>query len=814
MPTDSIVRPRILRRGSRRRLACARLNSVAFGATIAFAMALVCQGLGCARPQAVVIDDLFDPVAIARPWLPGAADLAAARLARAALLAEAPTGALLRPDSSTQNLDPEEPAIADARVERALADLASQPNSNEQEHLEALAIDLRNATLDDPIAYRAGSRALRRRSGLDPRLKGRLDRTIGDDPLKLAGRRQFDGWHRLWARSFNAVAQPLGSSAITGFVIAPFQLANSLIHYFAEFSNSEPLSFTDRQALALRQEFIAKHPQTSATPVLEKKIERDVILLEKTLAIRRVRGADSALEAGSPGLALHHASAAVNLLSGHPESNGRTRKKALRLVEESRTALTEHRRLDARSLEAVPTPPEYLEQELRLAMALLRGPVDPDTLDPLLSAYRDASPSETRGRVEFIRALVQRSAGFEAAARKRLHRIAVESSFQDTMVRHAQVLLDDDWQNPYGAFVRLEKKGGRDEAAWRLAGEWVKRPRYPNLPVPIAYLIDLPTIAITIVLAPLRLIISPWTGIPDFQRATSLAGYRYLIRFPDGEEQRPVVDWLYDYETGKERWGRALRLADWIPEFDPEKRSELVEKTAQERLAQVERLERRDSRASILRGIAQEFPDSAGGHLAGLQARQEREDASPQHIRITKEFLLENPKVAGRSGVGLNPRLLNDDPADGELHPEGVVLRGGRVLEVRLIAEGGGKKTLPETRTQKISKQRLARIAAALDEAVQRNSLIDVQARQAADANRDVYLERASLGLTEEVDARPTAESSFVYLSLRERYGMVRGRDSILPFDLVFRGSLGDFNLGAFPRWRAPPETPDAFLYR
>ena len=75
-------------------------------------------------------------------------------------------------------------------------------------------------------------------------------------------------------------------------------------------------------------------------------------------------------------------------------------------------------------------------------------------------------------------------------------------------------------------------------------------------------------------------------------------------------------------------------------------------------------------------------------------------------------------------------------------------------------------------------------------------------------------MERASLGLTEEFDTRPTAQSTFVYQSLRERYGAVRGRDSVLPFDLVFRGSLGDFSLGAFPRWRPPRETPDAFLYR
>jgi len=802
MPTDSTVRRQAIHLEAMRSPAHARMASLAFVAVLAL------QGVGCTKPPAVVIDDLLEPFAMPEPWMPGPGDLAAARLARAALLAKAPVG------SGSQEIDPDTPAAAAPRVERALAEVQAAKLSNDQKHLALLAVDLRNATLDDPIAYRAGSRALRRKRGLDPRLRGRLDRTIGDDPLRLAGRRQFDGWHRLWARTFNSVAEPLGSSAITGFVLAPFQLANSLIHYVAEFSNSEPLSFTDRQALTLRQDFLAKHPQTSATPVLEKKIARDVILLEKTLAIRRVRGAEAALKAERPALAAHHARAAVNILSPHPEANGRTRKTAVGLIKTADTKRAEQTQLAARSLEATATQPYLREIEVRLAAALLVDSIRSESLEKLIFAYRNAGGSHVRGRVEFLRALVRHETGFEAAARDQLHRLAGVPADRDTMARHAHKLLSDDWQNPYGAFERLERKGAHDELAWRLAGEWVKRPRYPNLPVPVAYLIDTPTIALTIVLAPLRALISPWTGSPDFQRATALAGYRYLMRYPSGEEQRPVIDWLYDYETGKEHWGRALRMADWTREFSPEEREKLVEKAANQRLAQVEHLDRRDSRGSILRGVAQEFPDSAGGHLAGLKARAEREDASPQHIRITKEFLLENPTVAGPDGVGLKARLLNDDPADGELHPEGVVLRGGRVLEVRLIAEGKDHKDPPEPLVRKISPQRLARIAATLAEAVQLNSLIDSAARQAPDANRDSYLERAGLGLTEEVDVRAAAESSFVYLSLRERYGLVRGRDSVLPFDLVFRGSLGDFSLGAFPRWRPPRETPDAFLYR
>jgi hypothetical protein len=318
----------------------------------------------------------------------------------------------------------------------------------------------------------------------------------------------------------------------------------------------------------------------------------------------------------------------------------------------------------------------------------------------------------------------------------------------------------------------------------------------------------------TIVLAPLRAMISPFQDGPDFDRGAALAGYRYLARFPGGVEQTEVTNWLYDYEYGRDHYDRALRLADMMPEFDPETRAELVEETAKSRRQTVTRLDRRDSRASILEGVAREFPDSRQGHDAGLQAREEMEDASAQHIRVTKSFLLENPGVAGRDGMGLNPQLLNGDPADGELHAEGVVLRGGRVIEIRLLAEDGKDDTPPVSRYRKIGKARLAQIAASLDMAVHRNSLADLEARQLPDANRDAYMERALLELTGEVDARPTAESSFVYQSLRERYGLVRGRESILPFELVFRGNLAEFSLGAFPRWRAPKETPDSFLYR
>ena len=756
---------------------------------------------GCAVRSAIVVEELLIPIAPAVPWLPSDSDLAVARLAESALASRS----LPRDDESKE-------PFATRSVETALARVEDSAYHTDSERIIPLAHDVRNSTLDDPIAYRKASKRLRKDYKLDPRLKTRIDRIVADDPLRLASKRQRDGWERLWARTFNAVSEPLGSSLITGFVIVPFTLANSIIHYFAEFSNSEPLSKTDRQALVHRQNFLDRHPNTELTPKLEKKIKKGTLLLEETLALRRVRLAERTFDANEPRISVVQADAALGSLKPHPEVNRQLRKRAESIRSKARAHIGEIERRRSKSLEAMPTLATLKDTERELAIRILAPTLDLAELEPSIERYVDAGgPMD---RVEFVRAIALHESRYEIEARNQLERTASRRVDRSTMARHARTLADDEWQNPYRAFVRLRRQAGRDEIAWRIAGEWVKRPRYPNISAPIAYLIDTPTIAMTIILSPIRLLISPFQENPDFYRAAALAGYRYLLRFPNGVDQDEVIQWLFDYEMDHDRFGRALRLADLIPNFESDKRIELVEKTAGARHASVDRLDRRDSRAAVLKGVVREFPDSNEGHQAGLQARDEALDASAQHIRITKGFLLENPGVAGRNGMGLDPRLLNDDVGDGELHPEGVVLRGDRMLEIRLIADGGDDDDPPESRYRKIGKERLAQIASSLNAAVHRNALADLESRPTPDANRDTYLERAALGVTEDEDRRATAESSFVYESLRERYGLVRGRDSILPFDLVFRGSLGDFTLGAFPRWRAPRETPDSFLYR
>jgi len=257
-----------------------------------------------------------------------------------------------------------------------------------------------------------------------------------------------------------------------------------------------------------------------------------------------------------------------------------------------------------------------------------------------------------------------------------------------------------------------------------------------------------------------------------------------------------------------------LQLARSDPEASPERIRELSEQAAEQALEMARKEENRTARASLLRSVTREFPDTTAGYQAGMLARAEVENATLHRIQITKGFLLENPTVAGPAGLAIQPRMLDGDPSNAELHPAGVVLLGGSHIELNVVAESGDEEDPPERLYETLSDEHLARLVARLEETSFRNSLLDHDDPIEPDPNRDIFFERARLGLTDEMDTRPAAGSTYSYRGMRERYGMVRSRDSILPFDLVLQGSITDLSLGAFPRIRAPKKTPDAILYK
>jgi len=748
---------------------------------LALGLLALAAALGCAHRTQPVSDDLLVPLASPTRWGPEPSDLAAVRLAEAALAS-----------------DP-------APMHAALAELRAADDDHATKGLPALAQDLVNATLDDRVAYRAAAKELKKQKGVDHALKARLEQSIENDALSLARRRRLDTWEEYWARTFNAVSEPIGRALMTGAVTAPFTIATSGAHYLASFSNDEPISPTHRQALVLHREYVAHNPDAEDAEKIRRQIAKAERKLDETLQKRRLREARRQLGAR------HYRAAKVSaeraLLHGESAQAERIIAKAGEAIarqEARRAASLDARADDARS--------PVGDEATRLATALLASSDEPLRVSELRRLGIDGN-GPLAPELAFAEAIARIESGYEDAGRARLDDIARHDPADDPMARHAATLVYNHREDPYLAFRRLKSSQRWALVRYRFFGEWTKGTRYPRLPKPVAYLIESPGVAQTFATTPLRLVFGAWDDHPDFDTPTAVAAYRYLALEPEGEHQREVLEWLVDFEQARGNSVGALRNADFIAHFEPKRREKLLEEASEQALASATRLRRADEQQRMLREVARQFPDTEAGNEAGTLAREQALAHSAQHIRVTKSFFEENPRVAGEDGLGLRPALLNGRVEDGELHPEGVTFLGGRRIMIALVDESGDEDDPPKHVYRTISDRRVGRTAALLDTTVRKNQLIDPDEELGADGDRDQYIERAALGLTGEADERPTARSTYVYRSMRERYGMVRGRESVLPVDLVFQGSFTDLSLNAFPRWRPPRKTPDAFLY-
>jgi len=767
---------------------------------------------GCRTTPTPGAVTLLDPVARVRPGPPSQLDLAVVGLTTAGLASNR---------AEMEHWLREIEALHTREDQKQLRE-QDQP---EMKGLVPLCMDLVNSTLDDPAEYREASKDLLHRWDLDPALKARLKQSVSDDLLRLAFRRNLDTWESLWARTFNAVSEPLGRSLLTGGVTAPLMLASSAAHYLAALYERPAISLQDRQALTLRKRFIDRHPDAPETPEATAKVLRDEKKLIEMHVDRHLRRARHSLDQGRPGLAALESKRASFFRPNDEES--------LDLLAEAEDRIRAIRELRQHSLDAGAETPADLalwafeefaaggvsspgandassELAQQLAELLLSSSPDAFRLDQAARDLRAADPSgRLADEAEYVMAQTQ----LESASWRRLEELAARKPADSNMARHARALIGDPWQDPYRSFLRAKASARRKRISYQLLGPFSEGPRYFNLPRSVAYLIDAPAIAQTLVTAPLRLFFSSGRPPRDFQRPAAVAGYRYLGRYPEGEHAGDVMRWLFDYEKDRERWAAALRLAEFQPDIGAEERAELMEQAGRQALTAADRTPRPDVRGSILVGVVREFPDSEAGREAGLHVRAQAQNATPQRIRVTRGYLEENPRVAGPSGLGLNRELLDGDIRNGELHEDGVAFLDGRLLEFALVDRGGEDEPPMTLRTQ-ASSERVARAVAMLDETARVNTQLDVDEKFDADPSRDLFFERARLGLAEEPDNRASAHSTYVYRSMRERYGMVRARDSILPFDIVFQASIYDFNLGAFPRWRQPRQTPDAFLYK
>ena len=752
------------------------------------ALALLAFGLaaaGCATSAATPVAPLVEREVRFSPRVPDVADRTAAELAAAALAG-----------------DPRETALALRRLQAIDSVLVA--SEEPATGLAPVSHDLVNATLDGGRAYRSATLELLERDDIDPVTHERLSQAALDDPLVFADARIRDARMLEFGRAFNALAEPIGKSLLT-LTLAPYRLARSVMEYSVALWQQDALPLQRRQALVHWKEFIERYPDAPEVSELQPKVEAAEAQFRVTQRDQALRVADRALAKGDVRTALVFSDRALRIMPEDPAS--------LERRDEAAAGLLALRANQQRSLEAVPASAGAAPADARplvIALLLPAGPIEAKA-GALLERAPDGPLAD---EAAYALAIAHGEAGQEDYMWDELEELSGEDPSQSNMARHAAALAHDPKHNPWAAFRAARWRDRRNRALWVLVGPFYSGVRDRRLPEPLEWVFEAPSIVQSMMSAPLRLLELPWLGAMPSTLAVAAAARVYLARTPDGVHAAVVRDWLVDYEGERNNWIGALSVAQTAPDADLAELDRLRKLAGAQALDASSHEQNRAMRIGMLRMIIERFDGTPAATLAEQRLRDEIEVASAQRIRISRGFLLENPRVAGPRGLALAPGLLDGNPGNGELHPEGVVLLGGRELEICMIADAGDEDAAPHRQRQSISAAHLARLVSEVEEVDLHNSMVDSDDDFAPNAQRDVFFERARLGLADDVDTRATASSQYAYVGMRERYGVVRGRESILPFELVLSGSLTDVSLGAMPRMKAPRETPDAILYK
>ena len=654
---------------------------------------------------------------------------------------------------------------------------------------------LENTLLNDDQAYYHASRKLLKESNLPPHTLTRLQFEVSDDPFTLGQSRLRDAKRNRFARTFNSLAEPLGRSIISG-ALAPYRLGRSLLGFALNEHQQKQISLEERQALVHWQRFIAQHPDDPRTSKLSAKVKRlqERSRLSQYHHLRRL--AERALERNAPDRAQFYAQTALQIL---PE-----RKEALAISHRANELLKKRKQEDQESW--LPNHNSFREALLQrqLATAAL---VNTPPLDQVLhEAASSPSASKLEGEIHYLKILSSSESGNENQALELLSQ-AVKKPHQNSMDKHAAAWFNSPRENPIGAFRKSKRAGRSLRLRWLFLGPLASGPRDRDLPRPVEWLVEVPTL-LDVTLGFLnRVVRYPFVRTWPSDAVTAKHARYYLKRVPQGESNEALASWLISYEKKRGNHVAGFALAK---RYQPQRNNDLLRtKAAQQALESAKKASSPIARFSLFREIAGQYAGTEAATQAGLLARQEHDNYTPQQIQLTREFLYDHPVLTGPKGLALQSELVDGNRRNGELDKKGIIFVGGRIIEVHIENDPEPKRL-----QQKISPERLSRTVALLEETTLRSALIDPDTLIPTDPHRDFYLERARLGLTGKVDQRALARSEYSYEGLRERFGLVRGRESILPVDLVLRASLGDLSLGAFPRIRPATPTSDAFLYQ
>ncbi|MFQ6672431.1 MAG: tetratricopeptide repeat protein, partial [Candidatus Tectimicrobiota bacterium] len=440
-------------------------------------------------------------------------------------------------------------------------------------------------------------------------------------------------------------------------------------------------------ALAEYKAYLAKHPRAPDADEVRAKIERLQRKKQRWAFQEAMKGAAGYLKAHDYDEAQAAYSRALELEPGSPEAlEGLKRVDALRAEYEEAMdrSLTVVRR------QAEPKDPTEEAAYQRLLSAVAAG--DHEAAKQRAEAFMERYPkSAFHDEAAYALASATALSGDRAGAKRLLKQVAWDHRKQN-MGRRARLVLASQEFDRLGAFYAAQREHTRKQVQYALLGQDLAR---QNVDLGVyRYFVEglksIETLGMVNLLGATVRTVTLVSNDPIPNDPIIETGLRFSRNHPDAPEVKEVYYQIGRAYEREHKHIEALIYYRLSGRASKRKTTALRAKAAKHLLAQATMAPTNLLKARLYRAIIEHFPETkavakAKARLVVL-ARQAQD-----RFRLSRKYLLNHPEVTGPQGLNLDPRLLDGDISNKEMHEKGLVLLRGNRMKIFFTLPDGSE---------------------------------------------------------------------------------------------------------------------------
>ena len=533
-----------------------------------------------------------------------------------------------------------------------------EPVTGLTEHVQ----DLVNNTIPDHQRYIEAQRQAFAEAST-PERKKYLESIIKGDDLNQSDQLMRQSSTNFWGGILNRMVSSVDLVGVASgnYVGAAVETAISQLYTLT----SAEMPIEERKALARGLDHLKRYPDDPRNGEILKKIERLERKKKNAFVDRQLKLANEAARQGDLDKSLFHSQVAAYI---EPESQA-----ALQALEQAAQRLRDREQAQLKGLAA--STEKLSSEEQRDARQLLEALSlgDPDTIEQVAleinQRYHGRPLSDAALDAE---AVALEMKGRHEAAKKILQQLARNGTTRAAQER-AETLLHSPEYNLLATFHDAQRERRLQTVKYVLFGEDFLR---KNLIYTAGAMAAGPAGAATLATVNALLIgnnlLQVVTNNPVSAQHIIDAGVAYIRSHPDSETAAEVYEVLGRVFEERGLFHKALEYYERSETASQEKIAALRDKSAKLFLEAAKNGTRADQQA-YLTAVIDHFPESP----AAAEATKKLAALAKQGnggLRLSKQFLMENPELYGPGGLGLKPSLFDGNTRNMELADRGVNL--------------------------------------------------------------------------------------------------------------------------------------------